>query len=90
MFAGGIFAGTLFDDYGTHYFLIASTFLHVFCLVMTSVSTKYYQILLSEAVCSAIGASLLISPALSSICPRLSGALNVGQLVCRFRYRHRF
>lgn len=68
MFAGGIFAGKVFDDYGPRYLLIAGTFLHVFGLMMTSISKTYYQILLSQAVCSAIGASLALSPAFSSVC----------------------
>ncbi|KAL5313120.1 hypothetical protein ACEPPN_019547 [Leptodophora sp. 'Broadleaf-Isolate-01'] len=67
MFAGGIFAGKVFDDYGPRYLLIAGTFLHVFGLMMTSISKTYYQILLSQAVCSATGASLVFSPAFSSV-----------------------
>lgn len=69
MFAGGIFAGKVFDDYGPRYLLIAGTFLHVFGLMMTSISKTYYQILLSQAVCSATGASLVFTPAFSSVCP---------------------
>lgn len=68
MFAGGIFAGKVFDDYGPRYLLIAGTFLHVFGLMMASISKAYYQILLGQAVCSAIGgASLVFSPAFSSV-----------------------
>ncbi|KAH6708725.1 major facilitator superfamily transporter, partial [Leptodontidium sp. MPI-SDFR-AT-0119] len=71
MFAGGIFAGKVFDDYGPRYLLIAGTFLHIFGLMMTSISKTYYQILLNQAVCSATGASLVFSPAFSSVCPFL-------------------
>ncbi|OAA56182.1 major facilitator superfamily transporter [Niveomyces insectorum RCEF 264] len=67
MFAGGIVAGKVFDDFGPRYLLVAGTFLHVFGLMMTSISKTYYQILLSQAVCSAIGASLVFSPAFSSV-----------------------
>ncbi|KAF2128240.1 major facilitator superfamily transporter [Dothidotthia symphoricarpi CBS 119687] len=67
MFAGGIFAGKMFDDYGPRYLLVAGTFLHVFGLMMTSISKTYYQILLSQAICSAMGASLVFSPAFSSV-----------------------
>lgn len=37
--------------------------------MMTSISKTYYQILLSQAVCSTTGASLVFSPAFSSVCP---------------------
>jgi MFS family permease len=67
MFAGGIIAGKIFDDYGPRSLLIAGTFLHVFGLMMTSISTTYYQILLSQAICSAMGASLVFNPAFSSV-----------------------
>lgn len=68
MFATGIFAGKVFDDFGPRYLLVAGTFLHVFGLMMTSISKTYYQILLSQAVCSGIGASLVFSPAFTSVC----------------------
>ncbi|EFQ33698.1 major facilitator superfamily transporter [Colletotrichum graminicola] len=67
MFAGGIFAGKVFDDFGPRYLLVGGTFLHVLGLMMTSISKTYYQILLSQAVCSAIGASMVFSPAFSSV-----------------------
>lgn len=35
--------------------MIGGTLLHVFGLMMASISTEYYQILLSQGVCSAIG-----------------------------------
>jgi nitrate/nitrite transporter NarK len=68
MYAGGIVAGKVFDDYGPRYLLAIGTFLHVFGLMMTSISKTYYQIILSQSVCSAIGASLVFSPAFSSVC----------------------
>ena len=43
------------------------SFLHVFGLMMASLSTQYYQILLSQGVCSAIGVSLIFQPANSVI-----------------------
>lgn len=67
MLFGGPFAGTLFDNFGPRWILLAGTFLHVFGLMMTSISHTYYQILLSQAVCSAIGASFVFYPAFSSV-----------------------
>lgn len=67
MLAGGPFVGKIFDDYGPRYLLAAGTFLHVFGLMMASISTKYYQFLLSQAICSAIGASMLFYPAFTCV-----------------------
>jgi MFS transporter, MCT family, aspergillic acid transporter len=41
--------------------------LHVFGLMMASISTQYYQILLSQGVCSAIGVAAIFQPALACI-----------------------
>lgn len=43
------------------------SFFHVFGLMMASLSTKYYQFILSQSVCSSIGASLLFYPATSCL-----------------------
>jgi hypothetical protein len=67
MLAAGPFVGKVFDDYGPHYLLLAGTFFHVFGLMMTSLSNKYYQFLLSQAVCSAIGASCVFYPAFTCV-----------------------
>ncbi|KAM0481980.1 hypothetical protein ACHAPX_003314 [Trichoderma viride] len=63
----GPFIGLIYDKYGPRYLIIGGTFLHVFGLMMTSISTQYYQILLSQGVCSAIGVSAIFQPALNSI-----------------------
>lgn len=67
MLAGGPLVGKVFDDYGPQYLLLAGTFFHVFGLMMTSLSKKYYQFLLSQAVCSAIGASCVFYPAFTCV-----------------------
>jgi MFS family permease len=41
--------------------------MHVFGLMMASISTQYYQFLLSQGVCSAIGVAAVFQPALSCI-----------------------
>ena len=69
MLFGGTFVGRIFDDYGPRYLLLAGTFFHVFGLMMTSISTKYYQILLSQAICSPIGASMVFYPAFTCVSP---------------------
>ena len=40
--------------------------MHVFGLMMASLSTKYYQFILSQGICSPIGASIIFYAALSS------------------------
>jgi hypothetical protein len=42
------------------------SFLHVFGLMMTSISTKYYQFLLAQGFCSAIGCSFLFYPTIAA------------------------
>lgn len=59
MFAGAPLFGKIFDSYGPVLTVLVGTFLHVFGLMMLSISTEYYQIFLSQAVCSAMGASAL-------------------------------
>jgi MFS family permease len=63
----GPFAGKFFDDYGPKYLLVVGTILHVFGLMMTSLSKKYYQFFLSQAVCSPIGASLIFTAGISCV-----------------------
>ena len=68
MLAGGPLVGKIFDDFGPQYLLAPGALLHVFGLMMTSLSMEYYQFLLSQAVCSAIGASCVFYPAFTCVC----------------------
>lgn len=67
MLFAGLLVGKIFDDHGPHLLLASGTFLHVFGLILTSVSDNYVQILLSQAVCSALGASMVFYPAVSCV-----------------------
>ncbi|PWY71133.1 monocarboxylate transporter [Aspergillus sclerotioniger CBS 115572] len=67
MFFMGPIVGTLSDRLGARIVIIAGAFLHVFGLMMASVSTEYYQILLSQGVCSAMGLCAIFQPSMSSI-----------------------
>jgi hypothetical protein len=67
MLFGGPFVGKIFDDYGPRSLLFVGAFLHVFGLMMVSISKKYYQFLLSQAVCSALGASMVFYPAFTCV-----------------------
>jgi MFS family permease len=67
MFFGGPIFGKVFDNYGPRYLLLFGGFFHVFGLMMTSLSTQYYQFLLAQGVCSALGASAVFYGAMNSI-----------------------
>ncbi|PNP54672.1 hypothetical protein FNYG_15615 [Fusarium nygamai] len=59
--------GKLYDTYGPRMLILGGTFLHVFGIMMASISKEYYQILLSQGICSAIGVSAIFQPALGTI-----------------------
>ena len=67
MFFGGILFGHFFDTFGPRYVLLAGSLMHVFGLMMTSLSTKYYQFFLAQSVCSAIGLSAIFISSASSV-----------------------
>jgi hypothetical protein len=52
----------LADTYGPRIPILLGSFLHVFGLMMTSISKEYYQFFLAQSVCSAIGCSFLFFP----------------------------
>jgi hypothetical protein len=71
-FSQGPFVGALYDNYGPRWLLIGGSFLHVFGIMMTSLGTDYYQILLAQGVCSGLGVSAIFQPCMSlGICPVL-------------------
>jgi hypothetical protein len=89
MLFAGLLVGKVFDDHGPSLLLAGGTFLHVFGLMLTSVSDQYVQILLSQAVCSALGASMVFYPAVSCVSSALM-ALILGSLLAHAalpRYR---
>ncbi|KAF2759552.1 major facilitator superfamily transporter, partial [Pseudovirgaria hyperparasitica] len=66
MMAGGLIVGKFFDNYGPRYLLLLGSFMHVFGLMMTSLATKYYHFILAQAICSAIGASMIFYCSMNS------------------------
>ena len=54
MFFFGPAIGKVYDNYGPRWLLIGGTFLEVFGLMMTSLSSKYYQLLLAQGICSSM------------------------------------
>lgn len=67
MFVGGPVFGKVFDNFGPRWLLVGGTVFHIFGLMMTSLSSKYYQFILAQGICSALGASALFYAAMSSV-----------------------
>ncbi|KAI0442328.1 major facilitator superfamily domain-containing protein [Xylaria telfairii] len=62
LFFLGTISGKLADDYGPRWPLLFGSLLHVYGLMMLSLSNKYYQIFLSQSIASAIGIGFLFCP----------------------------
>jgi MFS family permease len=60
--AQGPLVGIIYDHYGPRGLLLGGSLLHVFGVMMTSLGKEYYQILLAQGVCSAIGVSAIFQP----------------------------
>lgn len=58
----GPVVGHVYDRHGPRVLIIVGAFMHVFGLMMASISKEYYQLLLSQGVCSAIGAAAIFQP----------------------------
>lgn len=63
----GLLAGPLYDRGYLRLLLVTGSFMVVFGLMMLSLSTEYWQALLSQAFCVGIGAGLLFVPTVSVI-----------------------
>lgn len=62
MTALGPFIGIIYDRHGPRMLLLVGSFLHVFGIMMASLGTKYYQLLLAQGVCSALGVACIFQP----------------------------
>jgi MFS family permease len=67
MFASAPISGRLFDTYGPRYPLFAGSTLHVFGVMMMSLSTQYYQFILSQSLCTGVGAGMIFFAASNTI-----------------------
>lgn len=59
--------GKIFDSYGSTALLLAGTFFHIFGLMMLSLSTQYYQIFLSQSLCSGLGSACLYHGSINAV-----------------------
>ena len=67
IFAGAPVFGKIFDSYGPRYLMLGGTFFHIFGLMMTSLSSEYYQFFLAQSICSALGASAIFYAGTNSV-----------------------
>jgi nitrate/nitrite transporter NarK len=67
MFFFGPIIGKLYDAYGSRYILLLGTFLHIFGLMMASISSKYWHFIICQGIVSASGASFIFYPALGDV-----------------------
>ncbi|KAK2043425.1 major facilitator superfamily transporter [Colletotrichum somersetense] len=77
----GVVFGRLYDSYGPKYLLYGGTVVYVFGLMMTSLSTKYYQFILAQSIVSSVGSSACFNAAMASVTSwffrRRAGALGI-------------
>ncbi|GBE79003.1 Aspyridones efflux protein [Sparassis crispa] len=64
-YIAGSVLGRMFDIYGSKILLVSGCFLSTFCLMMTSLATKYYQILLAQGIGLGIGIAVQFYPILA-------------------------
>jgi MFS family permease len=67
MFLGAPIFGKVFDNFGPRYMLLGGTICHVLGLMMTSLSSEYYQFFLAQSILSALGASAIFYGCLNPI-----------------------
>ncbi|CCL98174.1 uncharacterized protein FIBRA_00168 [Fibroporia radiculosa] len=63
----GVLTGPIFDMGYFYSLLAAGTFLIVFGMMMTSLSTQYYQVLLSQGICVGLGSGCLFVPSVAIV-----------------------
>ncbi|KAI1271396.1 major facilitator superfamily domain-containing protein [Xylaria sp. FL0933] len=59
--------GRLYDNYGPRWILIIGTIVYSFGLMVTSLSSQYYQFILSQGIVLALGASAVFNCATNSV-----------------------
>jgi hypothetical protein len=60
-------AGWVFDNYGPQILVSTGSFLVVFGLMMLSLSTTYYQIFLSQSLCTGLGMGMIFHGSVNSV-----------------------
>lgn len=63
----GVATGPLFDAGYFRHLLFAGSFLVVFGMMMTSICTRYWEVMLAQAVCVGVGCGCLFVPSVAII-----------------------
>ncbi|KAF5374180.1 hypothetical protein D9615_008864 [Tricholomella constricta] len=66
-FFSGCPIGQLFDKYGPRWLLVSGSIIYIFSIMMTSLSSHYYQYILAQGILFGLGVGLLFYPSLASI-----------------------
>ena len=67
LISSGVVAGPLFDRGYVRHLMVLGCFMAVLGEMMLSLSTKYYQIMLSQGFCSGVGSGLLYVPSIALV-----------------------
>jgi MFS family permease len=67
MFIMGPLVGYVYDNRGPRELLVVGSFLHVFGLMMTSISNTYYQIILAQGICSPLGLNCIFNASIGTV-----------------------
>ncbi|KAF7320498.1 Monocarboxylate permease-like protein [Mycena chlorophos] len=65
-FSGGV-VGMIFDVYGPRWLMCSGTVVYVLSIMLTSISTRYYQYILAQGLLFGLGVGMLFYPSLSSV-----------------------
>lgn len=63
----GVLTGPIFDQGHLRTLMFIGCTMMVFGVMMLSLSTKYYQILLAQAICVGLGSGMIFTPALAQV-----------------------
>ncbi|KUJ20846.1 MFS transporter, MCP family, solute carrier family 16, member 10 [Mollisia scopiformis] len=63
----GVVSGPVYDLGHYHFLVYTGSFLTIFGMMMLSLSTQYYQVFLSQGVCTGVGCGLLYVPTMSLV-----------------------
>lgn len=74
LLGSGLLTGPLFDYGYLRPLLVGGSLLEVFGLIILSLSTKYYQVFLSQGICVGLGAGMIFVPGLSAVAVSLDNA----------------
>ncbi|KAI9676087.1 MAG: hypothetical protein M1817_000830 [Caeruleum heppii] len=67
LFIGGIVIGPIFDAHGSKVLFWPGTVIYVLSMVLTSLATEYYQLMLAQGVMLGVGNAMLFYPTISAI-----------------------